>query len=138
MQIVIDASVTLAWSLPDEKDSKAARVLELVERGGALAPTLWSYEIANVLSSLVKRNRIDSDRATGISAALDALSIVTVPPDAFDWRATTMSLAARFELTGYDAAYLSLTIASRSVLATLDRDLHRAAMQCGVAFEPNA
>jgi hypothetical protein len=47
---VIDASISLAWSLDDETDSRADEALAIVEQSGALVPTLWTYEIANSLT----------------------------------------------------------------------------------------
>lgn len=131
---MIDASIALAWSLSDERGEDALNVLAHVESHGAIVPTLWTYEVANVLALLQRRRRIDADRAASIGAALDALTIATVPPDAPRWRETTMSLAAQHALTAYDAAYLSLAIATNARLATLDRALHAAAMSRGMEF----
>ena len=101
---------------------------------GAIVPTLWTYEVANVLTLLVRRRRIESDRAEDIGAALDALEIITVPPDAAHWRETTMSLAAHHALTVYDASYLALAIARNARLATLDGALRAAAESRGIAY----
>lgn len=79
--------MALAWSLDDERDDLAAAALEHVEAHGALAPMLWSYEVANVLALLTRRGRLDAERATEIGLALDALRIATVPPDMPKWRA---------------------------------------------------
>jgi hypothetical protein len=38
--IVIDASVTLAWTLPDEQGAFASTVLESVATEGALVPSI--------------------------------------------------------------------------------------------------
>lgn len=54
MTSVVDASIALVWSLDDERDDGAAAALEHVESQGAIAPTLWSYEVANVLAPLVR------------------------------------------------------------------------------------
>jgi len=133
-KIVIDASMALAWSLEDERSGEALAVLDHVEAHGAIVPTLWSYEVANVLALLVRRKRIDTSRAADIGFALDALAIARVPPDAPQWRATTIALAERHKLSAYDAAYLRLALDAGARLASLDRPLVAAARKYGIAF----
>jgi len=96
--LVIDASIALAWSLDDELGGSADEVLTLVERSGALVPTLWTYEIANSLAHFVRRSRIDAERARTMVAAFARLSITPVPPEAHDWYAETSALALTFTL----------------------------------------
>ena len=52
--------------------------------------------------------------------------------DAHAW-STTLRLAEKHELTLYDAAYIELAQRRRLPLATLDRKMHRAADDIGVA-----
>ncbi len=133
-RLVVDASITLAWSLDDEIDSRADEALAVVEQSGALVPTLWTYEIANSLTHFVRRSRLDALRARAILSALSQLNIVAVPPDATDWYLETNALAMRHGLTMYDAAYLHLAIAARGRLATADTKLGAAAMAEGIGF----
>lgn len=132
--LVVDASIALAWSLDDETDHRADEALTIVERSGALVPTLWTYEIANSLVHFVRRSRIDAERAQTILLALRQLSIVTVAPEASAWFTETSAFALKYELSMYDASYLHLAIGSRGRLVTADRKLHVAALAEGVAF----
>lgn len=133
-RLVVDASISLAWSLDDETDNRADEALTIVELSGALVPTLWTYEIANSLTYFVRRSRIDGDRARLILSALCRLEIVAVPPEASDWYAETDALAMKHGLTIYDAAYLQLAVAVRAKLASVDKKLCAAALAEGVAF----
>ncbi len=133
-RLVIDASISLAWSLDDETDSRADEALTIVEQSGALVPTLWTYEIANSLTHFVRRSRLDAVRAQTILSALSKLSIVAVPPEAADWYVETNALAMKHGLSMYDAAYLHLAVAARVRLATADKKLGVAATAEGVAF----
>ena len=133
-RLVIDASISLAWSLDDETASRADEALTIVEHSGALVPTLWTYEIANSLTHFVRRSRIDAVRARMILSALNRLNIVAVPPEASDWYVETDALAMKHGLTIYDAAYLQLAVAVRAKLATADKRLCAAAMAESVAF----
>jgi len=129
---VVDASIALAWSLADEATAAADRALAHVERHGALVPTLWTYEICNVLALLVRRKRIQPDLAASIGLALDALDITSVSPQGAAWRVATTALAQRFSLSVYDAAYLQLAIAADASLATADKALGAAARTYGI------
>jgi predicted nucleic acid-binding protein len=133
-RLVIDASISLAWSLDDETDSRADEALTIVEQSGALVPTLWTYEIANSLTHFVRRSRLDTVRAQTILSALRQLNIVAVPPEAAGWYVEANALAMKHDLTMYDAAYLHLAVATRVRLATGDKKLGAAATAEGVAF----
>jgi len=133
-RLVVDASISLAWSLDDESDHRAEEALAIVEESGALVPTLWTYEVANSLTHFVRRSRIDTDRAKTIVSALGRLDIVAVAPDAPAWFAETSALAVKYALTVYDASYLHLAIASKGKLASADKKLQAAALAEGAAF----
>jgi len=133
-KLVVDASIALAWSLEDGPVDVSSEALVHVSKHGALVPTLWLYEVSNVLTLLVRRKRIERNRATTIGEALDALQIISVPPDGEAWRRATTELADRFSLTIYDASYLQLAIAIGGALATADKVLEEAARQTGVLY----
>jgi hypothetical protein len=51
MTLVVDASIALAWALPDESSAYADTVLAVVERERLLrVPELWPREVANGLA----------------------------------------------------------------------------------------
>ena len=133
-KLVVDASIALAWSLQDGPAKLSNDALLHAHKYGAFVPTLWIYEVSNVLTLLVRRKRIDRNRAITIGEALDALDITTVSPDGEPWRRATTELAERFTLTIYDASYLQLAIASGAALATADKSLETAAQQSGVLY----
>jgi len=133
-RLVIDASIALAWSLADEGGVRADEALTIVEKSGAIVPTLWTYEVANSLTHFVQRSRIDTERARTIVAALERLDITRVPPESRSWFRETSDLAIRHSLSVYDAAYLQLALVSGAKLASLDKKLVIAASSEGVAF----
>jgi predicted nucleic acid-binding protein len=132
--LIVDASIALAWSLDDKSDERADEALTIVERSGALVPTIWTYEIANSLVHFLRRSRIDAERARTIIVALARLSIVTVAPEAAGWFPETRALALEHELSMCDASYLHLAVAARGRLVTADRKLQAAARAEGVLF----
>ncbi len=59
MTLVLDASMTIAWLFEDEHTEAAHAVMQRVAAEGALVPTLWRLEVANVLRNAVRRKRCD-------------------------------------------------------------------------------
>lgn len=74
MALVVDASVALAWALPDESSAYADAVLVAVEREGLRVPDLWAREIANGLAVAYLRHRITSADEKAFLEALSNLS----------------------------------------------------------------
>jgi len=121
---VLDGSVAIAWFMPDEPENT---LLQQTAMEGAWAPMLWAIEVGNALSHAVRRKRID---IAGRNRALDRLGALPIRIDRSTlvhvWR-STLELSDRFELTLYDACYLELAQRRGVPLATLDKDLRKAA-----------
>ena len=134
MSVIIDSSATLAWIYKDEDTAAARTVLDQVKRYGAAVPSLWHLEVANSLAMAVHRGRITPDYRKASLEDLDKLPIVAdTQTHLRAWR-EMLSLADRFRLTLYDAAYLELAHRRALPLATLDKDLRAAAEKLGVAL----
>jgi len=71
--VVLDCSVAITWCF--EADDDTDRILDAVQRGGAVVPSVWAYEIANVLAVASRRGRITAtDRVT----YLDLLRVLPI------------------------------------------------------------
>ena len=134
MSFVIDASIVLAYMLPDENDPIAASAMNAMAKTKPLAPLHWPIEIANGLLMAQRRRRITpAIRANALAdvallpVTLDDLTIEMV------WSRTS-DIALRCNLSIYDAAYLELAMRKRLPLATLDDNLMKAADAEGVAI----
>jgi len=135
MALVVDASIALAWALPDESSTYADAVLAVVERDGMRVPSLWAREVANGLVVAYLRKRITSADEGAFLAALSQLNIdveEAVPALAVVRDGT--AAAMRYGLTAYDAAYVDLASREQLTLATLDKDMRKAAEQAGIAI----
>ncbi len=137
MNFVLDASVTMSWLLADASlaDRRyAASVLEsLAETDiAATVPVTWGLEIANVVARAEAKGLVTEAQS---EAFLEMLAGVRISPDTATFpRALmeTLSLARRYRLSSYDASYLELALRLGLPLATLDRDLLKAARKAGV------
>lgn len=61
-EVVIDASVALAWCFPDEKSIYAEHVLESLDGRTVLVPAIWTLEVVN---GLLVGERRKKNRANG-------------------------------------------------------------------------
>lgn len=133
---IIDASIAVGWCLEDEASQAVDDLFEDIRDNGAIVPTLWFLEIANVLLQAEKRGRITP---AGVAARLDLLSALPIVADqeapTRAWR-ETLALARAQGLTAYDACYLELAVRRGAPLFTTDRKLAQAARQVGVAVRP--
>jgi predicted nucleic acid-binding protein len=133
MPLVVDASVALAWALPDESSDYADAVLGVAERDGIRVPELWVREIANGLAIAYRRKRITPEDEQAFLAALSRLSVsVEHHPSSVLAIGDGAAAAIRYGLTAYDAAYVDLAAREGLTLATLDVAMRKAAEQSQV------
>ncbi len=130
---VVDASTTLAWCFTDEATPATEKLLERLRTGdSALAPAHWPTEVMNGLLMGIRRQRVTFDQALAFAAILAALPIrVELPMRPTSWDAL-LTVATSSALTIYDAAYLQLATDGNLPLATLDKDLQKAAKAVSV------
>ena len=127
MTLVVDASMSVAWLIPDEHTVPTQQVLDRVVADGAYVPGVWTLEVGNALLLSERRGRMSAENRMRAIRHLVALPIVTdAETAAHAWHAT-WRVAEQFRLTLYDASYLELALRRVLPLATLDRDLRHAA-----------
>ena len=108
----------------DEDDVRALSVLRHVSTGRALAPSLWWFELRNLLIVNERRGRISESQTVAFLFFIEKLPIeIDRGPD----ETRLLALARKHRLTVYDAAYLELSLREGLPLATLDSKLERAA-----------
>ena len=132
-ELVIDASVALAWCFSDERTEAAAGLLDRLAAGAASVPAIWHLEIANVLALSERRRRITPARSAEFITLLETLEIVVDEETATRALGRVLDLAREERLTAYDAAYLELAMRLGIPLASKDGDLCDAAERLGVS-----
>jgi predicted nucleic acid-binding protein len=127
--VVVDASITIGAAVSEPPAIEALGALQ--DRAAVLlAPPLIWVETAN---SLVRRHRFSLPDATFVLRSMERLGLESADRG-LDGLVEAMSLADRHGLSVYDAAYLWLAVDLDAELATLDRDLARAAEAEGVTL----
>lgn len=134
MPLIVDASVALTWCFDDEMRPETDAVGRRILEEGAIVPTLFHLEVANILLAGERRKRITREE---VGRRLERIGKMPFKVDdetiARSWD-TTLALARAETLTVYDAAYLELALRTRSQLASLDRNLVAAARRRRVSL----
>lgn len=116
---VLDASVALAWYLPERFTPAARRWREALLDGKVrlLAPSLHYFEVANVLRTYVRRKELEPGLAHEIYETHLEAPIDLVEPS----RAEILRLALEHDATSYDAVYIALAMEHQAPLLTAER-----------------
>ncbi|HEY4485288.1 MAG TPA: type II toxin-antitoxin system VapC family toxin [Nitrospiria bacterium] len=133
MNYVLDSSFALAWALPDETSGQADRFFTRIKGEYAFwVPALWWYEIANALIMAQRRRRLSEPDRIRLIELYETLPIQTDILLGADIIRRLHALAQEHNLSAYDTAYLELAQRRGFELATLDRDLIKAARKIGI------
>ncbi|MFN6337259.1 MAG: type II toxin-antitoxin system VapC family toxin [Cyanobacteriota bacterium] len=127
---VLDNSVLCGWFLAAQATPYTEAVARQLPQSTAHAPWLLQLEFTNVLRTACRRGGLTLASAREIvdQVALLPIRIDPSPPPP----ASLLSLALRFQLTSYDAAYLELALRLQLPIATRDEELAEAAWAAGV------
>jgi predicted nucleic acid-binding protein len=132
--LVVDASATIAWFMPDERTLESEAVRDRVTDDGALVPALWPIEVGNTFLLAVRHGRISmAQRGRALQRLQDLPIRIDDETLTHAWE-ETLALAERFRLTLYDACYLELAQRHDLPLASLDRELRSAATKLGLTL----
>ena len=132
---VLDNSVSMRWLLESNKSSDqkyAEMVLKSLLETDALVPNLWHLEASNVLLGAEKRAEIDAGEIERFISQLENLPIQVDSLTSHKAFTRTLALSRIYKLSSYDAAYLELAIREGLPIATLDKDLRKAAKKADV------
>jgi predicted nucleic acid-binding protein len=132
---VLDNSVAMRWLLASNKvsDQKyAVSVLKSLLGAEAVVPNLWHLEVANVLLGATNRRDLELAELERFTAQLENLPITVDTLTANQVFGHTISLARAYRLSSYDAAYLELALREGLPLASLDKDLLKAAKKSDI------
>jgi predicted nucleic acid-binding protein len=126
--LVPDASVLLKWALrsdaePHRDHALALKTAWLDGRCELVVPTLWVYEVGNILG--LRQPTI----ADQLLAAMIDLGMAEANPAAY--RPTIVRLMRDHRVTFYDAAYHALAIEQHATMLTADVKYVREAGRAG-------
>ena len=134
---VLDASVTIRWVLQDGSladRTYADQVLDSFDAAVAKVPALWYTEIIHVLRCAEEDETIGESDVTGFIYQLGQLPIELDLAAPSGVQLAVAAISREFRLSGYDAQYLELARRLSLSIATLDKDLRKAARKAGVSI----
>ena len=135
MELILDASATLAWLVrrADPIEAQLAEdLLSQIESKNAMVPALWFPEVANGVLVTERRTGMGSSTSADFLRLLETLPILEDATRPSAVQPTVLMLARAYKLTAYDATYLELVLRTGRALATFDRKLADAARAAGV------
>ena len=130
--IVLDSSVALKWIFADEDGADhAARVRDdhISGKNEIAVPSLFFYEIANVLATKVK---LSPEEALEALELISAFEFSVHELDSSDYL-EAMTLAMKHKLSVYDASYHVLASRLGCIFLTADRKFGENMKGLGVA-----
>lgn len=134
--IVVDASVALAWVLPEtESNRRYSGVIADAGLDGVdqlVAPRLLTTECSYRLLKYGRRHRWSEAKIAEAAEVIDLFNLRYF--DVTDPVATIVRFAVRHHVQGYDATYLGLAMQLGAKLATLDGGLRTAARAARVGL----
>ena len=132
MRIVLDCSTVMAWCFEDECDRHADAVLNALDEHSGFAPTIWPFEVANVLLAAERQRRLSASDTARFVELLAGLPIEIEPANPNLILTATLATGRTYGLSSYDAAYLELAMRTAAPLATRDKRLRAACRKAGV------
>lgn len=134
-EFVLDCSTTIAWILEDESSQSANTAFDALAIGRAWVPPLWRTETANAMRSAFRSGRCTEKQAVQKLSNLTIFDIHTSPYDLGKMESNQiLQFAHQHDVTAYDAGYLYIAMQMQLPLATLDKNLRRAAKAAKVSL----
>jgi uncharacterized protein (TIGR03382 family) len=132
---VADASVAIGWVHPAQATKQTAAMLDAIADGATLdVPALWPLEVANALLVLVRRRKLSEDERQAGRGWLRGLRLRVDHEMSALAFSRLSELAAAYQLSVYDAAYLELAQRRTLMLGCKDGPLRTAAKHAGVSL----
>ena len=127
--IIPDASVIIKWIpfKPNEiyrEQALKIRQLAVQETVVLKVPTLWIYEVGNVITTNIPKH------AKELMEALTALNMEEVHWTK-EWLHQCLHLVQRYKVTFYDATYHSLALVEKGTFVTADMRYVRKTQEVG-------
>jgi predicted nucleic acid-binding protein len=136
-EFVLDNSVSIRWALQDGSATDRAyadQVLDSLEGSAAIVPGLWYTETIHVLRCYEDDGKLGESTLAGFVYQLGQLPISLDPASPAGTQLAVAAVSREFKLSGYDAQYLELARRRNLPIATLDKNLRKAAKKAGVSI----
>lgn len=131
---VVDNSVVMTWCFSDETNKYSDAILDSLNTSTAFVPSIWPLEVGNVLLVAERRKRLSEADSTRFITLLSELPIVIEQEQPERMMKDILALARKYKISTYDASYIDLAMRKGLPIASLDKDLRKAARRSRVAI----
>jgi len=134
---VIDASVALAWLIPEQQSERTDHHYSQARSRAGLyhAPSLWHWQLGEALLLACRSGRLPrAHYERGLELVAQA-QVDIDPPLSLHRRSQVLRLAESHHISYFDAAYLELVVRFNGTLVSRQPDLLQAAKACGIATD---
>jgi predicted nucleic acid-binding protein len=119
--------------MPDEESQRVTQFFTTVEEDSLIyVPTLFWFEISNLLATAIRRKRITQNDIDELLELLPPSKFTTDYSFGAGYSKTVATVAAEYKLTSYDASYLELALRKHAAVGTLDDALSIACVKAGL------
>ena len=136
--LVIDASVAVAWLIPEHQSDLCDRHYGQARSQAGLyhAPNLWPWQVGQSLLLACRSGRLPrAHYERGLELVAQAQVEIDAPLS-LHRRSQVLRLAEAHNISYFDAAYLELVVRFNGTLVSRDAGLLQVAKACGIAVEP--
>jgi len=133
VKLVVDASVAVKWLIPEEHSYLALKLLKNFSEGAVElhAPLLLKYEVYNALRTYVSRNIITVENAYKLSSIFSQVEL-NYHEASWEFLQASLKQALEYNITVYDATYITLARELDAALITADKGLSQKAVEMDV------
>ena len=125
MEILVDACAIMAVIV---KEPERDLVIKLTQDATIVSPNMVSYEIANALTKMMKKNIIEKERMINAYNYYKKIYINTIEVDI----EKALEIAWDFKIYAYDACYLESAKRLNLPLLTFDRNMINVGNELGI------
>jgi predicted nucleic acid-binding protein len=131
---VVDNSVVMTWCFNDKANKYSDAILDSLNTSTAFVPSIWPLEVGNILLVAERRKRLREADSIRFIALIAELPIVIEQEQPERMMKDILALARKHKISTYDASYLDLAMRKGIPIASLDKDLRKAARRSRVAI----
>ena len=125
MEILMDACAIMAVIV---KEPERDMVLELTKNAVLLSPDMVSYEIANALSKMMKKEIIEKEQMIN---AFNYYKLIPIKEIEIDFK-KALEIAWDYKIYAYDACYLEAAKRLNVPLLTFDGNMSKIGIMLGI------
>jgi predicted nucleic acid-binding protein len=133
---ILDATLVVRWLLEPSMQPSikyAHYILDSLRENQAVVPSTWHIELANLLLQAERKRLIELHHVQQFLAQVDNLPISVDLQSHHEITTQTLALAREYQVSNFEAAYISLALRTGYPVATIQPELTKLLKRCNIA-----